>query len=277
MRAYLSDVRLLLNHACADGVTNLAELDATDIRAFLAGEYAVGHSSSTMARRSSAVRTFTAWAHERGLIASDPGAVLAVPKRSRHLPSVLRADQVGEVLATGAVAADDGNPVALRDVAMVELLYASGIRVGELVSLNVASLDRRRRTMRVLGKGAKERSVPYGVPAEQALDVWLVRGRPTLDRGAGGDALFLGRQGRRIDQRAVREAVHRMVRRVPGAPDVGPHALRHSAATHLVEGGADLRTVQELLGHASLDTTQIYTHVSVERLRATYEQAHPRA
>ena len=277
VRAYRGDVERLLVTAASDGVESLAEIDARTIRAFLAREHALGHSSSTMARRSSSVRTFTAWAEERGYVPLDPAAVLASPKRSRALPAVLRADQAAAMLDSAAVAADDGDPVALRDRAMGELLYAAGIRVGELVSIDRADLDPRRLTVRVMGKGAKERTVPYGAPAQRAVDDWLTEGRPLLVTEASDDALFLGRRGGRIDQRAVREAVHRMVRRVPDAPDIAPHALRHSAATHLVEGGADLRTVQELLGHASLDTTQIYTHVSVERLRATYEQAHPRA
>ena len=211
------------------------------------------------------------------MLAADPAALLASPRRGRPLPSVLRADQAEQMLDSAAVAADDGNPVALRDRATAELMYAAGIRVGELVAIDVADLDPHRRSVRVLGKGAKERIVPYGLPAARALDDWLERGRPRLATAGSGSALFLGRRGGRVDQRAVRESVHRMIRRVPDAPDISPHGLRHSAATHLVEGGADLRTVQELLGHATLATTQIYTHVSVERLRATYEQAHPRA
>jgi integrase/recombinase XerC len=177
--------------------------------------------------------------------------------------------------------AADGEPadvaVALRDAAMLELLYATGIRVGELVGLDLDDLDAGRRIVRVLGKGNKERSVPVGVPAARAVEAWLREGRPLLITGESGGALFLGSRGRRIDQRAVRRLVHARLRGVADAPDLGPHGLRHSAATHLLEGGADLRTVQEILGHATLATTQIYTHVSVERLRATYDRAHPRA
>ena len=165
----------------------------------------------------------------------------------------------------------------LRDRLALELLYATGMRVGELVGLDLDDVDAGRRTVRVLGKGAKERVVPYGVPTQRALDDWLDRGRPLLVTSASGPALLLGARGGRLDPRTAREVVHRMLRHVEGAPDLGPHGLRHSAATHLLEGGADLRSVQEILGHATLATTQIYTHVSVERLRATYEQAHPRA
>jgi integrase/recombinase XerC len=173
--------------------------------------------------------------------------------------------------------ADAGDAVALRDRAILELLYATGMRVGELVALDQASIDVERRTVRVMGKGRKERTVPYGVPASRALDAWLATGRRELAAAGSRDALFVGVRGGRLDQRAARTIVHRRLRAVPSAPDIGPHGLRHSAATHLLEGGADLRSVQELLGHATLATTQIYTHVSIERLRATYEQAHPRA
>jgi integrase/recombinase XerC len=159
----------------------------------------------------------------------------------------------------------------------MELLYATGIRVSELVGLDLEDIDRSRRVIRVLGKGNKQRTVPYGLAAERALDAWLNLGRAELVTETSGQALLLGTRGGRLDQRAVRDVVHRRVAMVPGAPDIGPHGLRHSAATHLLEGGADLRTVQELLGHASLATTQLYTHVSVERLRQTYADAHPRA
>jgi integrase/recombinase XerC len=171
----------------------------------------------------------------------------------------------------------DADPIELRDRLIVELLYATGIRVGELCAADVDDVDRERRLVRVLGKGGKERVVPYGVPAERALVRYLSEGRPALWRPDSGPALLLGARGRRIDARAVRRTVHERVRQVEGAPDIGPHGLRHSAATHLLEGGADLRSVQELLGHATLSTTQIYTHVSVERLRAAYRRAHPRA
>jgi integrase/recombinase XerC len=176
-----------------------------------------------------------------------------------------------------ATAADDGDAVGLRDVAILELLYATGIRVGELCGLDVDDVDRSRRVVRVFGKGRKERTVPYGVPADVALGRWLQDGRARLLAPGAAGALFLGARGGRIDQRAVRTLVHRRLADVPGAPDLGPHGLRHTAATHLLEGGADLRAVQELLGHASLATTQIYTHVSAERLRRAYQLAHPRA
>jgi len=220
---------------------------------------------------------FTAWATKRGLLLTDPGDRLATPAAHRSLPGVLKQAEAADLLDVAIVAADDGDPVHQRDLLALELLYATGMRVGELVGLDLDDVDDSRRTVRVLGKGAKERVVPYGPPAQRALTTWLEQGRPALRTAESGFALLLGARGRRIDPRTVRTVVHQTLRHVPGAPDIGPHGLRHSAATHLLEGGADLRAVQEILGHATLATTQIYTHVSVERLRATYEQAHPRA
>jgi integrase/recombinase XerC len=202
---------------------------------------------------------------------------LASPKQHKTLPAVLRADEAEDLIAAVADRTDDGSPVSLRDVALLEVLYATGIRVGELVGLDVDDIDADRRLLRVFGKGRKERAVPYGQPASRALERWLVHGRPQLAVEGAGPALFLGVRGRRVDQRVVRSMVHRALAEVPGAPDLGPHGLRHTAATHLLEGGADLRSVQELLGHSSLATTQLYTHVTTDRLRSAYRQAHPRA
>ena len=178
-------------------------------------------------------------------------------------------------MEVAGVAADDGDPMSARDRAMLELLYATGIRVSELCAVDVGDVDRRRRTVRVLGKGGKERVVPFGGPADAALQDWMDV-RPTLAGPSAGQALFLGARGGRVDPRVVRQTVHRLTR-LAGVTELAPHGLRHSAATHVLEGGADLRSVQELLGHASLSTTQRYTHVSVERLRSTFAQAHPRS
>jgi integrase/recombinase XerC len=176
-----------------------------------------------------------------------------------------------------ARAGEVGGPAGVRDVAVLELLYATGIRVSELCGLDVDDLDRDRRVLRVLGKGNKQRTVPAGAPAWRAIEAWLAGPRSALVTDESGPALFVGERGRRIDPRVVRRIVHRALALVDGAPDLGPHGLRHAMATHLLEGGADLRSVQEILGHASLATTQIYTHVSNERLRSAYQQAHPRA
>ena len=273
VRAYSSDIAALLEHAARRGVTSPAELDLAVLRSWLARLRSSGAARSSLARRGSSARVFTAWASRRGLLATDPGALLATPKGRRPLPDVLRADEAVRLVEQ----VDGGSPEQLRDRAALELLYATGIRVGELCGLDVDDVDAERALVRVLGKGNRERNAPYGQPAGQAIQGWLTRGRPQWTTGESGPALLLGRRGRRLDVRAARTLVHRRLADVPGAPDLGPHGLRHSAATHLLEGGADLRSVQELLGHACLATTQIYTHVSVERLRASYAQAHPRA
>ena len=273
VRAYTGDVAALLGHAARLGVTVPGELDLAVLRSWLARSRSTGAARTTLARRGSAARVFTAWAHRRGLLAADPGALLATPRGHRPLPDVLRADQAAQLVdqVDGTATGD------LRDRAALELLYATGIRVGELCGLDLDDVDVERQVVRVLGKGNRERSVPYGAPAARAIERWLVLGRPGWLTAGSGPALLLGRRGGRVDPRAVRTLVHRRLADVPGAPDLGPHGLRHSAATHLLEGGADLRSVQELLGHASLATTQLYTHVSVERLRSSYAQAHPRA
>ncbi|MGH3365144.1 MAG: tyrosine recombinase XerC [Nocardioidaceae bacterium] len=277
VRAYMGDVSGMLEHAALLGHTDLGTIDVQTLRSWLAKQQTLGKARTTVARRATAVRVFTAWAHRAGHAQSDPGALLGSPKARRTLPGALRKDEARDLLEAAAARADDGSPVGLRDVAILELLYATGIRVGELCGLDVDEVDHERRVVRVLGKGRKERTVPFGRPAEKAIARWLASGRPALAVERSGPALFLGARGGRIDQRAVRAMVHARIADVPGAPDLGPHGLRHTAATHLLEGGADLRTVQELLGHASLATTQIYTHVTTDRLRQAYRQAHPRA
>ena len=277
VRAYLGDVAGMLEHATALGHLDVATLDIRTLRSWLARQQTLGKARSTMARRSAAVRVFTAWALRTGRATTDPGALLGSPKAHKTLPAALGVEEARALLEAAATAADDGSPIGVRDAAILELLYATGIRVGELCGLDVDDVDRGRRVIRVFGKGRKERTVPYGLPADRALERWLGTGRPALFASGAGAALFLGARGRRVDQRAVRTLVHRRLEDVPGAPDLGPHGLRHTAATHLLEGGADLRTVQELLGHASLATTQIYTHVTTDRLRAAYKLAHPRA
>ncbi len=277
VRAYVGDVLGLLRHAAALGHTDVGSLDLRTLRSWLANQQTLGKARSTMARRATAVRVFTAWAQRTGRAEVDPGAALGTPKAHKPLPPALNAGEARALLEAAAVRADDGSAVGARDVAILELLYATGIRVGELCGLDVDDVDRGRRVVRVFGKGRKERTVPYGVPADRAIGTWLERGRPQLLVPGAGPAMFLGARGRRIDQRAVRTLVHDRLAEVPEAPDMGPHGLRHTAATHLLEGGADLRTVQEMLGHASLSTTQIYTHVTTDRLRQAYRLAHPRA
>ena len=280
VRADVGDVVSLLDHAARMGATAPADLDLLMLRSWLARLRTTGAARTTLARRAAAARTFTAWARRAGLTPGDPGQRLASPKPHRDLPNVLRVDQVADLVkppaAAPARAPAEEVATALRDHVVLELLYAAGIRVAELCGLDLGDVDRSRRVLRVFGKGARERAVPYGVPAERALDAWLRRGRPTLAIAGSGDALLLGAKGGRLNPTVVRRIVSRAAA-AAGLPPTSPHGLRHAAATHLLEGGADLRSVQELLGHATLSSTQIYTHVSIDRLRTAYRQAHPRA
>jgi integrase/recombinase XerC len=255
----------------------LSGLDLAVMRSWLAALLAGGASRGTLARRAAAARTFSAWATRNGLLAADPGPRLAAPRQHRVLPAVLRPDQAAAALIAAETGAEDGEPVALRDQAVLELLYATGVRVSELCGLDIDDIDYSRRVIRVLGKGQRERTVPFGIPAERAMRRWQQDGRLHLAMARSTSAFFVGARGGRLDPRTVRRVVHDAVGAVPGAADMGPHGLRHSAATHLLEGGADLRSVQELLGHATLATTQLYTHVTVERLRAIHDRTHPRS
>lgn len=278
VRAYSGDISSLLQHAVRFGATSVGDLDLRLLRSWLAKQQTLGRARTTIARRSTAARTFTGWLHRTGRIPTDPGALLASPKAHRVLPPVLRTDEAEAMVDLVEVDPDTADAGTLRDAAMLELLYATGIRVSELVGLDLSSVDNGRRTLRVLGKGNKERTVPFGVPAAKALDRWLERGRPAFQStDVSTTAVFLGARGSRIDPRVVRRVVNQRTEAVPGAPRLSPHGLRHTAATHLLEGGADLRSVQELLGHSSLSTTQLYTHISSDRLRQAYRQAHPRA
>lgn len=277
VRAYLGDAVSLLAKVTAAGSPEAGDIDLPALRSWLAALQAGGASRTTLARRAAGARAFTAWACRAGHLPDDPGPRLAAPRAHRTLPTVLRADQASAAMAASAAGAAQKDPVALRDYAVVELLYATGVRVAELCGLDLDDIDRPRRVLRVHGKGDKERVVPFGVPAEQALVSWLDAGRPVLVRKTSPAAVFLGRRGGRLDQRMVRNVVHDSVDAVPGAATMGPHGLRHSAATHLLEGGADLRSVQELLGHATLSSTQLYTHVTVERLKAIHDRTHPRS
>jgi integrase/recombinase XerC len=293
VRAYGADLADLARALPPD--IGVADVGLEQLREWLWETAKRGDARSTIARRTASVRGFFAWAHEQGLVPADPGLRLVAPRRGRTLPKVATSDAVRELLDGLADRSEGADPVARRDRAVLELLYGSGIRVSELCGLDLDDVDPGRRTARVTGKGDKERVVPYGLPAERALDDYLRRGRPPLAGAPGADdrspaersrraavdgrgrALFLGARGGRLGPRAVHALVSRVLGPVVGAEAIGPHALRHSAATHLLDGGADLRSVQELLGHASLGTTQIYTHVSSERLAAAYRLAHPRA
>ncbi|WP_084551118.1 tyrosine recombinase XerC [Actinomadura rifamycini] len=272
LRAYLGDLRDLCAHAAETGATRPADLDVGLLRAWLARQHAMGRSRATLARRTAAARAFTGHLHRIGVLESDPGLLLGTPQRRRSLPAVLTRGDAGRLLDE----MDADGPLGLRDRAVLEVLYATGVRISELCGLDVDDLDTGHRTIRVLGKGGRERTVPMGEPAARAVQDWLRAGRPALADEGSGPALFLGARGRRLHPTSARRMVHARIAEVGGMPDMAPHGLRHSAASHLLEGGADLRSVQEILGHASLQTTQLYTHVSSERLKRVHRQAHPR-
>lgn len=318
VRAYHGDIQSLLAYAYRCGIDEPGDLDVTTLRGWLASQHQAGAARATLARRGAAARAFTSFAHRQGWLAADPGSQLGAPRTRGTLPQVLRRDEIDAVLADCedralrdfASGQRAQAALSMRDAAVLELLYASAIRVSELCDLDCGSLDTGRRTIRVLGKGRKERVVPVGIPAMRSVERWEDVGRPVLSNARSGIALFLGARGGRLDPRTARRIVHARITatgtdaassdapsRHPGASrsgatpedaqskgaqsrrvrDAGPHAIRHTAATHLLEGGADLRSVQEILGHASPATTQIYTHVSAERLKDSYRQAHPRA
>ncbi|RRR33259.1 tyrosine recombinase XerC [Schaalia georgiae] len=276
VRAYTADLAAFLAFTGTDpadpGAASALTLRAA--RAWLADSVARGAARSTVSRHVAALRNFSAWAHREGLAPTDAAAALASARADQRLPRVVDQDEAAALLECARSRASADDPVSVRDWAILELIYATGIRVSEACSLTTSSVDPAALTVRVVGKGDKERTVPFGVPARDALDQWTVRARPSL--AVGTDALFVGAKGGPIDPRVVRAMIHRMCARA-GVRDIAPHGLRHSAATHLLQGGADLRAVQEILGHSSLATTQRYTHVDTGRLSDVYRRAHPRA
>ena len=277
IRAYLADLESLLLHINQLGVTEFSQLDVNHLRSWLANLQIKGAARSSITRRVVSVRAFTYWGARNGWLSRDIGKDLIAPKPEKSLPKVLDVEGAATALESLTVrAGEEKTPQSIRDLAIVETLYGSGIRVSELVGLDISDIDRSRNTLRVIGKGNKERVVPIGLPALRAIDDWLVVRKELVSENSE-PALFVGARGKRIDQRVVREVVYDAMQALGGNKKLGPHTLRHSAATHLLEGGADLRTVQEILGHSSLSTTQIYTHVTQERIKKAYEQAHPRA
>lgn len=299
IRSYSSDLARLAEFASGHGATAAGDLDLELLRDWLWQASQAGLAKSTLARRSAAARAFTLWLARSGETVTDVGSRLKAPRADHHLPRVLTRQQIDDVLVSLELRAASGEAAAVRDLAAVELLYASGLRVGELTGLDFPDVDLGRLTVLVTGKGSKQRVVPFGVPAREAIERYLEVGRPKLRAAAeaavGADtaaeaashprdtsdtaqnAFLLGPRGRRWGDRDVYRLVASLLADLPGSGTGGPHTLRHTAATHLLDGGADLRAVQELLGHASLGTTQLYTHVSTERLRESYRTAHPRA
>jgi integrase/recombinase XerC len=268
----------MLTHINELGITEFSHLELNHLRSWLANLQVRGAARASITRRVVSIRAFTYWGAKNGWLPRDIGRDLVAPKPERSLPEILDIDSAAEVIAyLEERAGEDESANSLRNLAIVEVLYGSGIRVAELVGLNIGDIDSERYTLRVIGKGDRERIVPLGLPAFRAIQRWISDGRPKFVNTASGSALFIGSRGKRIDQRVVRDVVYEATGALGRDLKLGPHALRHSAATHLLEGGADLRTVQEILGHSSLSTTQIYTHVTQERLKEAYEQAHPRA
>ena len=276
VKAYESDVQDLINYLEELNVDNCNAIDIEHLRDWLYRADQRGLAKSTLARKTASVKSFAAWLTKNGKVEVDFAQRIKSPKAVRSLPKVVSRDTLDEIFATLNIAAIDENPNGLRDLLTVELLYATGCRVSELVGLNLEDVDHSRNILKVLGKGAKQRMVPFGEPAMNALDVWLNSGRPQFANEKSGTALLINSRGQRLGVRQVFSLVASLTTDTPTGA-AGPHSLRHSAATHLLDGGADLRAVQELLGHASLGTTQIYTHVSVDRLRDGYKKAHPRA
>lgn len=293
VRAYRSDLTALHDFAAHRGVTSADELGLDVLRDWLWQASQDGLAKATLARRSASVKSFSAWLARTGGTRADTATRLRAPRPDRTLPRVINREQMAAMLAglaENAANAGENRPAALRDLAIIELLYASALRVSELTGLDVDDVDLDRLTVRVLGKGSKERVVPFGVPAQSAIVDYVRLGRPALAAASTAQAgpaarenpdavraLFLGTRGRRLNTRSVYQLVAGLLADIPGTGPSGPHALRHTAATHLLDGGADLRAVQEMLGHANLGTTQIYTHVSTERLKESYRLAHPRA
>jgi integrase/recombinase XerC len=275
VRSYASDLADLERFAGTRGVASTDGVDLELLRDWLWDGSKAGLAKSTLARRSAAVRSWSGWLARTGAMQTDAGARLRAPKADHHLPRVLTRAQIEGMLAGLAERASTGDAIATRDLAIVELLYASALRVSEIVGLDLNDIDLGRLTVRVTGKGSKERVVPFGRPAQRAIVDYERHRHELLIEPTS--AVFLGARGKRLGTRTVYELIASLLSTIPGSGPSGPHTLRHTAATHLLDGGADLRSVQEMLGHASLGTTQLYTHVSAERLKDAYRAAHPRA
>ena len=275
VRSYSADLADLERFTSTRGIRTTDAIDLEVLRDWLWDGSKAGLAKSTLARRSAAVRSFSSWLSRTGAASTDAGTRLRAPKANHHLPRVLTRPQIDGMLEGLSERASGGEAIATRDLAIVELLYASALRVSEIVGLDLDDVDLGRLTVRVTGKGSKERVVPFGAPAKRAIVDYEHHRHELVTEPT--PAVFLGARGKRIGTRTVYQLIAGLLAGVPGSGPAGPHTLRHTAATHLLDGGADLRSVQEMLGHASLGTTQLYTHVSAERLKESYRNAHPRA
>jgi integrase/recombinase XerC len=276
IKAYLKDVDDLISYLEREKIEEFSQINLEILRRWLADMYKRGISNTTLSRRIVAIRSFTHFAFQNGWIESDYGAALDLPKPDKYLPEHLAQDETEKIFEKlSKELTENPTPTLIRDVAIMEILYATGIRISELCDLDISSIDRSRNLIQVIGKGNKQRAIPIGIPALKALDRWLDEARPTFQNENSGQAIFIGARGKRIDPRLAREVIYKITGEV--GVKVSPHSIRHTAATHLLDNGADLRDVQEILGHSSIATTQIYTHLSSEKLEKVYQQAHPHA
>jgi integrase/recombinase XerC len=273
LRNYLHDLRHFINYAVKENIATLEDVDIQLLRRYIASLLEEGYEKSSIARKLSALRSFYSYLIQVNIIAKNPLLTISSPKLTKRLPAFLSSDEVNKLIMTP----DISTPLGMRDKAMLELLYASGLRVSEIASLDIVNVNLEEREVRVLGKGSKERITLMGKPAVNAIDCYLREGRPKLIGQRSTDALFLNRYGRRLSKRSIQQTLSRYATAAGFTKRVFPHMIRHSFATHLLDGGADLRVVQELLGHVSLSTTQIYTHVTQTQARKVYLASHPRA
>ena len=273
LRNYLHDLRHFINYAVKENIATLEDVDIPLLRRYIASLLEEGYEKSSIARKLSALRSFYSYLIQVNIIAKNPLLTISSPKLTKRLPAFLSSDEVNKLIMTP----DISTPLGMRDKAMLELLYASGLRVSEIASLDIVNVNLEEREVRVLGKGSKERITLMGKPAVNAIDCYLREGRPKLIGQRSTDALFLNRYGRRLSKRSIQQTLSRYATAAGFTKRVFPHMIRHSFATHLLDGGADLRVVQELLGHVSLSTTQIYTHVTQTQARKVYLASHPRA
>ena len=273
VRNYTHDLRHFIDFLIQGNIATLEEIDINVLRRYIALLQNEGYEKSSVARKLSALRSFYSYLTRENLVSKNPLLTLSSPKLTKRLPSFLSTDEVSRLIE----APDLSTPLGIRDKAIVELLYASGLRISEIAGLDIANVNLSEREVCVWGKGSKERITLIGKPAANAIDAYIREGRTKLIGKRATDALFLNRYGRRLSRRSIEEIISHYATSAGLDKRVFPHMLRHSFATHLLDGGADLRVVQELLGHASLSTTQIYTHVTQAQARKVYLAAHPRA